>query len=481
VASDGNPTRHGASSEGRAFIGLAREVIRQLAVLIRNATLHDPSNKVFHEPMDRLRAILETIVRAEGAFDLECSGRELYANQVRVRMEMRSLQIYRYVTDELARRRLGGLRFSAAPDRGTLARFMTVFHSWRPPPDQDPTTAFDTALDNAEVDGIDALPSRTEEREPPADRRQRAIDAYQQTLDFIRECMTTLDSPAELNLRRAKRTIHRIVDLSYEEGEGFSLSGLAAIKSHNEYTFNHMVNVCVLAVAFGQRLGLTRGQLAMLGLAALYHDMGKLCIPLDILDKHGPLTDEEWSVMGNHCVFGARTLFPLLGSDPGQVRRILASLQHHLGHDAGGYPRLRFLQHQGLYVRIVSIVDAFDAMTTKRVYQKQYLPDECLAIMLGEAGTRFDPLLLKAFINCMGIFPVGSMVILSSGELAAVCEPNPDPDHLDRPTVKVISDADHNPVPPFLLDLGRPDQSARRILRCVDPERFGVVTAHYVL
>jgi len=481
MAADAGRVRQAASSEARAFLSQAREVIRQLAVLVRNAALHDPSNQVFHEPMDRLRATLEAILHEEGALDLECSGGELYANQLRVRLEMRSLQVYRFVTDQLARRRLGGLRFTAAPDRAALARFLAVFTPWQPQPNQDPTVAFDAALDQAGVDGVDALPPRIEKREPPADRRQRAIDAYQQTLDFIRECMTDLDSPAELNLRRAKRAIHRLVDLSYEEGEGFSLAGLAAVKSHNEYTFNHMVNVCVLAVAFGQRLGLSRTQLATLGLAALYHDMGKLSIPLEILEKHGPLTDEEWAVMGNHCVYGARTLFPLLGNDPRHLRRILASLQHHLRHDAGGYPKLRLLRRQGLQVRIIAIVDAFDAMTTKRVYQKQYLPDESLAIMRGEAGTQFDPVLLKAFINCMGVFPVGSMVVLSTGELAVVCESSPDPGQVDRPTVRVISDPDHNPVPSVLVDLAQPAPRPRRILRCVDPEQFGVVTAHYAL
>ena len=91
--------------------------------------------------------------------------------------------------------------------------------------------------------------------------------------------------------------------MSYEEGNGFSLAGMASIKEHDNYTFNHMVNVCVLAIAFGQRLGLRRHELAQLGLSALYHDMGKLHIPLNVLNNHTDLTEKEWAVMGNHTVF----------------------------------------------------------------------------------------------------------------------------------------------------------------------------------
>jgi HD-GYP domain-containing protein (c-di-GMP phosphodiesterase class II) len=239
--------------------------------------------------------------------------------------------------------------------------------------------------------------------------------------------------------------------------------------------------VCVLAIAFGQRLGLSRSQLAQLGLCALYHDMGKLSIPLDILEKHGPLSDQEWAVMGNHCVYGARTLFPMIAGDRGTVKRILSALQHHRGFNGGGYPKLELLDQQNLFVRIVAIADAFDAMTTKRVYQKQYLPAEALAIMHGEAGTRYDPLLIKAFINCMGVFPVGSLVQLKTGELAVVCESSPDPELPDRPVVKVVTDANQVAVEPELIDLSLPDQASREIIRSVDPDQFGINCATYAI
>ncbi len=302
-----------------------------------------------------------------------------------------------------------------------------------------------------------------------------------QALDFIRESISNLDSPAQLNLRQAKRTVQKLVDLSFEEGEGFSLAGMASIKDHDNYTFNHMVNVSVLAIAFGQRLGLKRQDLAQLGLCALYHDMGKLHIPLEVLNKKGSLSEEEWAIMGNHTVYAARTLFPLIADDPGTLHRILTALQHHVGYDGKGYPDLKLRTRQGLFTRIVSITDTFDAMTTKRIYQRQFLPSEALAIIQKAAGTRYDPLLVKAFINCMGVFPIGSTVLVTTGELGVVVESNPDPDRAHQPKVKVVTDAKRSLTEPQLVDLSHHSQANRAIVKCVDPEVFGINSAHYVV
>ncbi len=111
---------------------------------------------------------------------------------------------------------------------------------------------------------------------------------------------------------------------------------------------------------------------------------------------------------------------------------------------------------------------------------ESYLPDEAIAVLHQGASTRDDPLLVKAFINCMGIFPIGSAVILRTGELAVVVNSNPDPDHLHQPQIRIVTDPGRRRVPPFLADLSQLGEEARGILRCVDPEKFGIVSAHYV-
>jgi HD-GYP domain-containing protein (c-di-GMP phosphodiesterase class II) len=183
--------------------------------------------------------------------------------------------------------------------------------------------------------------------------------------------------------------------------------------------------------------------------------------------------------MGNHTIYAARTLFPLIVMDRTTVNRILTSLQHHLRYDGTGYPKLKIRKKQSLYARITAIVDTFDAMTTKRIYQRQYLPDEAIAVMYQGAGTRYDPLLVKAFINCMGIFPIGSTVVLRTGELALVVDSNPDPDHLHQPWIRIVTDSERRRVAPLLADLSQPGEEARGILHCVDPEEFGIASARY--
>lgn len=474
------------SAEARAFLERSRDVLQQLAVLIRNSYLHDLSNQVFEEPLEKLAQTVSRLIFSEGSFRLERAGEEFFANGNRLRMEIRSLHAYKYVLNELSRRDLGGISFDAKPSLETLTAFLEVFCRNR---ETDSEEAFQLDRLNGELQErgaseIKLLAPREDVSVPDTElvssRRDRAVSAYQQALDFIRESMMAADSPVQVNIRKAKRTVQKLVDLSYEEGNGFSLAGMASIKAHDDYTFNHMVNVCVLAIAFGQRLGLKRHSLAQVGLCALYHDMGKLHIPLDVLNKHCGLTEEEWAVMGNHTVYAARTLFPLIEVDRTTVHRLLTSLQHHLRYDGTGYPKLRIRTRQSLYARITAIVDTFDAMTTKRIYQRQYLPDEAIAVMYEGAGTRYDPLLVKAFINCMGIYPIGSTVILRSGELAIVVESNPDPDHIHQPLVRIVTDRHRRRITSFLADLSGPGERARDILRCVDPDEFGIVTAHYV-
>jgi HD-GYP domain-containing protein (c-di-GMP phosphodiesterase class II) len=228
-------------------------------------------------------------------------------------------------------------------------------------------------------------------------------------------------------------------------------------------------------------LGLSRQQLAQLGLCALYHDLGKLRIPLDVLNKRAKLTDAEWALMGNHTVFGAREIFSMISGDRQAVLRVLVALQHHMGYDGQGYPKAVLRTEPNLFAGIVSIVDTFDAMTTKRVYQRQFLPDEALAVLEKGSGTKYDPLLVKAFISCVGIYPAGSTVLLDTGEIAVVCEANPDPEQVHRPKIKVVTDTRGTSMQAFMVDLSAPDQQGRSVLRCVDPDQFEINAAHFAV
>ncbi|MCP4200892.1 MAG: HD domain-containing protein [bacterium] len=474
----------GRNRDSRHFLKQALEVIRQLAPLIRNSYFHDLSNAVFREPMQQFLAALQPLVEAEDGFTLERLGQGLFANGTRIPQRLRTAHAYSLVSAEFEKQGLGGMRLLDTVSNRDLRGLLSLLAGVRAGGAAE-ASELNQRLKAAGIDNIELLPPRAEvggtsDRERP-NLRERALHTYKEVLDFIQTTFTDLDSPGQLNQRRAKRLVQKLVDLSGEEAEGFSLFGLAAIKDHDRYTFNHMVNVCVLAIAFGQRLGLSRQDLAELGLSALYHDLGKLNIPLEVLNKPAKLNAKEWALMGNHTVYGTRALFPLLQRDLRAVPRLLAVLQHHHGFSGEGYPKLRLLKSQNLFARIIAVVDLFDAMTTKRVYQEECLPDEALRTMHSLAGKYCDPLVAKAFTNCIGIFPVGSTVELASNRLAVVVKPNSDPDRPDRPTVRVVTDPSQQPAEPYLLDLATPEAADQSIRGCVDPDLYGLNPAYFAI
>lgn len=458
-----------------------QNVVRQLAPLIRNSYFHDLSNAVFSGPVEEFVEAVRPLVESEGALDLERLDTELFANGVRIPLRLAPTQAYELVTAELAKLG-GGLRFDAGfSERGIRALLETMAEA-RDAPDVE-VDELNQRLSAAGHLGVEFLAQRLGLEDSSGDGRLdlrgQALDAYHQVLDFIETTFRDMESLPRLNQRRAKRLVHRLVDLSCEEADGYSLFGLAAIKGHDRYTFNHMVNVCVLAIAFGQRLGFSRQDLAELGLCALYHDLGKLNVPREILNKPGKLSSAEWAIMGNHTVFGAQALFPLVWRDLRSAPRIAAVLQHHYGFSGDGYPDLRLMKNQTLFARIIAVVDLFDAMTTKRVYQEEFLPDEALRAMLRLAGEYTDPLIVRAFINCIGVFPVGSVVELSSNELAVVTRPATDRQSADRPWLRIVTDRNRSPADPRPLDLSAPEADGIQIVGCVDPEPIGLEPAAF--
>jgi HD-GYP domain-containing protein (c-di-GMP phosphodiesterase class II) len=221
-----------------------------------------------------------------------------------------------------------------------------------------------------------------------------------------------------------------------------SLLGLTTLRCHDQYTHNHSVNVSLLSMALGNRAGYPKVELADLGLAALFHDLGKATIPMEVLNKPGEFTDEEWAMMRNHPTEGALSLAKMRGITNLPGRMASASFEHHMNMDFSGYPKLNLSWKISMTGRILMIADCYDAMTSSRVYRREPMsPSKVLGFMFAKAGTSFDPTLMKLFMTCVGIVPIGSLVLLDSNELAVVLKPAADPSDAEYPFVKVITDA----------------------------------------
>jgi HD-GYP domain-containing protein (c-di-GMP phosphodiesterase class II) len=173
-----------------------------------------------------------------------------------------------------------------------------------------------------------------------------------------------------------------------------------------------------------------------MGVAALFHDVGKVEIPRKILNKPGKFTPQEWEVMKSHPVVGARMLVTKRGLEPGTLRAVQVALEHHIRYDGSGYPRLPLEATPGLFSRVVTVCDCYDAMTSVRAYrQVPITPAVTMAYLWQERAKGFDPVLIKAFVGMLGAYPPGSLVRLSDETLAVVVEP-PRSRNVFRPVVK---------------------------------------------
>jgi putative nucleotidyltransferase with HDIG domain len=315
-------------------------------------------------------------------------------------------------------------------------------------------------------------------------REKNAIRLYFSGIYLLKEVFERQKTTGTFNLNLAKRWMQSIFNHIVDD-ESF-IYGLTNIKNFDEYTLNHSINVCILAIALGRRLGLTREELSDLGVSSFLHDLGKLDIPREILDKPAQLDPAERAIIENHVHIGAEKLIQLKSTRRIPIRAVQVALEHHLKADLSGYPRYFKKRSTNLFSKIVKIVDYFDALTTKRVYRtKIFTRDDALSLMQEKSGEEFDPLILKVFVSMIGAYPIGSLVALDTGELGIVFEANPHPAFLLRPKVKIIADADGNKVDGELIDLTEITPETRKfrwtITKSLEADKYGIQPADYFL
>jgi putative nucleotidyltransferase with HDIG domain len=256
-----------------------------------------------------------------------------------------------------------------------------------------------------------------------------------------------------------------------------ALLALTAVKSHDSYTFTHMVNVSILTMGQARGLGIDGQLLREIGLAALMHDIGKVRTPSEILNKAEKLTDREFEILRRHTVDGAEILrrTPAMPS----LAPVVA-FEHHLRLDGTGYPAGVVRPSLNLGTMLCGIADVYDAMRSQRVYQESFPTDRILAVLQRNDGKQFDQNLVRRFAQLVGIYPVGSLVRLNSGEIAVVLKTYaPDP---HRPRVRVLFDSRGLRVErPMELNLWEAREDDPQAIQApVDPARYDVDPLSYL-
>ena len=234
-------------------------------------------------------------------------------------------------------------------------------------------------------------------------------------------------------------------------------------------------------MTLGVRLGLDRARLSQLGFTALFHDIGKVKLPTDLIRKPDAYDENDWIQMQSHPLLGAKTILRNLKFDVHSARAARGAFEHHINSDYTGYPQLKQEKRPtNLFSQIISIVDSFDALTSGRVYLKESIPpDKVLKKMQHQMKSKFDSFLLRIFTDVIGIYPSGSLVLLTTDEVALVLT-NSDIDK-SRPYVKIIGNADGILDTPEWVDLAAEFQSHRKIVRLIEPERYGMRIEDFIL
>ncbi len=455
----------------------AKNLINHLAVVLRSAQFHSPSNVAVLGAIEKFVAMLNPFIESEAVVSFEIVGEFFYVNDTRVRYSVEYLLNFDYLIKEFKERDLGSLEFKSVVSPVDMQRLIKAFLGCLNAPDR--LEAMQEMLQDSPQMIIGRL--RHIKEEGDSDIRRVVKKTYFNAVSFSKGVISKMKSGEKVGIKKAKRVVESMVDMILEEEQ--LLLGMTAIKDYDDYTYHHSVNVSILAVALGHKLGLSKKDVTELGMVALFHDLGKMDIPMEILNKPSSFTDQEWEIVKKHPYWGARAAMKLKGIDKTTIKTAIVAFEHHLNFDLKGYPAVRYTRDLDFYSRIITIADQYDAMTSSRVYSRDPLkPDKALSVMVDRGGSMIDPILLKVFINMVGVYPIGTLVFLDSREMGLVHETNPL--FSDRPRVLVIVNSQGQKVEGYIADLSEKDASGafvRSIHKTLDPNKYNINLAEYLL
>ena len=300
-----------------------------------------------------------------------------------------------------------------------------------------------------------AAPAAAPGRRPPryADQRtleeelQQARELQQESRQATLQIMEDVRLGRSIDSEGAKKVVAGMVESVIRNPDALVVLNL--LKKRDEYTVMHCLRVCIMALAFGRHMEFSEEDLNLLGLGALLHDVGKMRVPNEVLNKPGRLTPEEFELMKSHVPHGVTILehtkgIPSVAID---VARF-----HHERYDGTGYAQGRKADQIGLFGGMSAVVDVYDAISSDRVYHMGKSSHDTLKILYEARGTHFFPHLAEQFIQCVGIYPIGSLVEMSPGSIGVVI--TVDRERQLRPRVAMVLNPDKQPyVPVKIIDL----------------------------
>jgi putative nucleotidyltransferase with HDIG domain len=440
-------------------LALARELVRALAVAHTNAALYPTTHPSVVNSLEELVGAIHAL-GVQGFVDVTLN---IYKNTLFVENQVfpEESVTYRKLIDDILARGISALTFSPSLTRAEATTLIDMLSESRVADIESARDYLESRATRSITVAETSTLEGTGDEERNREVRARARESYDQGVTAMRdiEAQAKLGRVAEVDA--LSRVVGGLLDNLLQDPA--AVLGLTAIKGHDDYTLNHSINVCILALSLGSALGVPPEDLRSLGLAALLYDIGKVRIPEEILMKAGPLTAEEWHVVKRHTEEGADLLKRIQLADK---MPMIVAYEHHQRHDLMGYPEPAAGAEQHLFSKIVAVCDAYDAMTTMRPFRREIRPDKALAVLMQGRGKAYDPGVTKSLVALLGIYPMGAVVTLDDGSTAVVFRVNSD--DLLHPRVKVLSDAAGRWLEtPEVLDLRVIDVETGRPLRTI--------------
>ena len=374
-----------------------KSLIINFSILVKAAGIYDPTNETIQNMARKLLDDMGVFLEETGDFAIKIIEGSFYIEGIRIKGGLADIEVQTSLAKEFKKKMIGMFDFRAPLTADDLVHFAYALK------EGSEASEIKSILERRLTHGIAIGGPVFLQKEEGVDLKDNyavAKRSYVKALSSLREMNESIKAGVRVKLKRIKRAIQLMVD-SVLTDESYLL-GLTAMRHFEDYFNFHSVNVSILSILIGRRIGLDRQHLRALAIAALFHDIGKTEIPLAILNKKADFSVGEQDLLKRHPVDGVRVLLKSFGLSETLILSMLVSFEHHMRLDSSGYPASPGKRKINLFSRIVSIADDYDSLLSGKVYGRQrFTAADALELMSQRGGTAYDPVLMKIFV---GIF-----------------------------------------------------------------------------
>jgi len=412
-----------------------REILIRMVAISKNVAIYPPNHPMVREPASEICELLKTFFSHRPRISFNIVNSEIYFRRELLRNE--SIQYSDFIK-RLTKHGINSLYFEPDITPESVAMFFRMIDE-AGKNDSDPES-LKNCMAGSEIRGIDFerlvafdMVENTYRLAQETETSTAARNSYDQAAQYLENVEKDILGKKHIDTNALQSVVSSLISDFLHDKD--AIMQVLSIKNYDEYLFHHSINVAIVSLLIAGKLSLEEKMMRAVGVAGLLHDIGKIKIPRELINKPAGLNENEWIIIRRHPIEGAQILMrhENLGELP-----VLAAMEHHAGYDLSGYPTLKRKEYPHAIARIVSIADVYEAMTANRSYRSARTIPQAVKVLLDGAGRQFDPMLLKLFLNAIGVFPPGSTVQLKNGERAIVIEPNEDKPFF--PKVRTIGD-----------------------------------------